>query len=106
MIIVNECLVIAFLESNPMPKEVGGDSYMLSCRELTERRGVAYTELFSHQGIKEFVMGDMIASKKMTYLGINIMNGKTSPRLARSRRGRNGVKSTINASQYWCSKAK
>ena len=89
-----------------MPKEVGGGSYMLSLGEFAERRGIAYIGIFSHQGIKWFVIGDAIASEKMTYLGINVMNGKTSPRLAWSRRGRNGAKSTINASQYWGSKAK
>ena len=51
-------------------------------------------------------MGEAIASEEMTYPGINIMDGKASSRLARGRRGRNGVKPTINASQYWGSKAK
>ena len=106
MIVVNECLIIAFLKSSPTPKEVGGSSYVLSCGEFVEWKGIAYTRIFSHQGIIWFVMGDVIASEKMTYPGINVMNGKTSPRLARIRRGRNGVKSTINASQYWGSKAK
>ena len=106
MIIVNECLVIAYPESSPLPKKVGGGSYVLSCGEFTERRGVAYTRVFGHQRIRQIVMGDAIASEKMTYPNINIMNGKTSPRLARSRRGRDSVKSTINASQYWGSKAK
>ena len=106
MIIVDQCLVIAFLESNPVPKKVGGGSYVLSCREFVEWRDVAYTGIFSHQRIRWFIMGDAIASEEMTYLGINIMNGKTSSRLARSRRGGNGVKSMINASQYWGSKAK
>ena len=106
MIIVNECLVIAYPESSPLPKKVSGGSFVLSCEEFIERRGVAYTRVFGHQRIRQIVMGDAIASEEMTYLGINIMNGKTSSRLARSRRGRNGVKSMINASQYWGSKAK
>ena len=100
MIIVNKCPVIAFPESSLVTKKVGGGSYVLSCGEFTKRRGVAYTRVFSHQRIRYIVMGDAIASENMTYPGINIMNGKTRPRLAQSRKGRDGVKSTINASQY------
>ena len=106
MIIVDKSLVIAFHESSLVPKKVGGGSYVLLCREFIEQRGIAYTRIFSHQRIRWFIMGDAIAFEEMTYLGINIMNGKTSSRLARSRRGGNGVKSMINASQYWGSKAK
>ena len=105
MIIVNESLVIVFLESSSVPKKVGGVSYMLACRKFVERRNIAHTRIFSHQSIRWFIMGEAIASEEMSYLGINIMDGKTSSRLARGRRGRNGVKSTINASQYWGSKA-
>ena len=105
MIVVNKSLIITFLESSTVPKKVGGDSYVLAYREFVEWRSIAYTGIFSHQSIRWFIMGEAIASKKMSYPGINIMDGKTSSRLARGRRGRNGVKSTINASQYWGSKA-
>ena len=105
MIIVNKSLVVAFLESSSVPKKVGGVSYVLACREFIERRGIAHTRIFSHQSIKWFIMGEAIASEEMTYPGINIMDGKASSKLARGRRGRNGVKPTINASQYWGSKA-
>ena len=100
MIIVNKSLVIVFLESSSVPKKVGGVSYVLACREFVEQRSIAYTGIFSHQSIRWFIMGEAIASEEMTYSGINIMDGKASSRLARGRRGRNGVKSTIDASQY------
>ena len=106
MIIVNESLVIVFLESSSVPKKVGGVSYMLACRKFVERRDITHTRIFSHQSIRWFIMGEAIASEEMTYPGINIMDGKASSGLARGRRGRNGIKPTINASQYWGSKAK
>ena len=99
MIIVNKSLVITFLESSSVPKKVGGGSYVLACREFVEQRSIAYTGIFSHQSIRWFIMGEVIASEEMSYLGINIMDGKSSSRLVRARRGRNGVKSMINASQ-------
>ena len=100
MIIVNKSLVITFLESSSVPKKVGGGSYVLACREFVEQRSIAYTGIFSHQSIRWFIMGEVIASEEMSYLGINIMDGKSSSRLVRGRRGRNDVKSMINASQY------
>ena len=77
---------------------------MLTGREFVERRDIAHSRILSHQSIRWFIMGEVIASEEMTYPGINIMDGKASSRLAWGRRGRNGVKPTINASQYWGSK--
>ena len=79
-------MIITFLESSSVPKKVGGGSYVLVCREFVECRSIAYTGIFSHQSIRGFIMGEAIASEEMSYPGINIMDGKTSSRLARGRK--------------------
>ena len=81
MIIVNKSLVVVFLESNSVPKKVGGISYVLACREFVERRGIAHTRIFSHQSIRWFIMGEAIASEEMSYPGINIRMAKLAPDL-------------------------
>ena len=50
--IINEYLVIALLEGSPIAKEVTGNSYVLTCKQLAEWRSIAYLETFRHQRIR------------------------------------------------------